>query len=150
MRILMIVATFVFATACAEAHDIYSGLKDHLGESSCCNETDCRPANYRVTAAGVEMLLDDEWVRMPNNVIQYRRLDGDSGETNGGHWCGVLGYELHPDHPSVPHLSPFYTRCVILPPLARYAGGTEPFGLQKRLGWACRLETPTVGLEASH
>src|SRR5262252_8971120 len=55
-------------------NDIYSGLMDHFGESSCCNETDCRPAHYRVTAAGVDMLLDDEWVRVPNNVIQYRRL----------------------------------------------------------------------------
>src|SRR5262249_2614817 len=38
------------------------------------------------------MLLDDEWVRVPNKVIQYRSLDGDTGETRGGHWCGV--YEL--------------------------------------------------------
>jgi hypothetical protein len=26
----------ILAAACEEGHDIYSGLKDHLGESSCC------------------------------------------------------------------------------------------------------------------
>ena len=118
MRTLVIFATLIFAAACAEAHDIYSELMDHLGESSCCNETDCRPANYRISAAGVEMFLDDEWVRVPNEIIQYRSLDGDTGETRGGHWCGVTnfrGYELLPDRPAI-HLSRFFTRCVILPP----------------------------------
>jgi hypothetical protein len=64
------------------------------------------------------MLLDDEWVRVPNNVIQYRTLHGDTGETRGGHWCGVTnfrGYELLPNHPAT-YLSRIFTRCVILPP----------------------------------
>jgi len=116
---LTMIAMLILTVTCTEGHDIYSELKDHLGESSCCNETDCRPAHYRVTAAGVDMLLDDEWVRVPNDIIQYRRLNGDTGETNGGHWCGVtnfLGYDLRPDHPAVTHSSRFYTRCVILPP----------------------------------
>jgi len=38
----------------AEGHDIYSGLMDRLGESSCCDDRDCRPAHYRITSAGVE------------------------------------------------------------------------------------------------
>src|SRR6516165_8087176 len=64
MRTMMtMIAMLVFTAACAEAHDIYSELMGRLGES-CCNETDCRPANYRVTAAGVEMLLDGEWVHL--------------------------------------------------------------------------------------
>ena len=100
MRTMMtMIAMLVFTAACAEAHDIYSELMGRLGES-CCNETDCRPANYRVTAAGVEMLLDDEWVRVPNEVIQYRTLHGDTGETHGGHWCGTMYHsfeKLHPD-----------------------------------------------------
>lgn len=54
----------------AEGHDIYSGLMDRLGESSCCDERDCRPAHYRVTSAGVEMLLDDEWVGSFKNETQ--------------------------------------------------------------------------------
>src|SRR5262245_16721791 len=71
MRTIMtIIAILILAAACAEGHDIYSGLMDHLGESSCCDDRDCRPAHYRITSAGVEMLLDDAWVRVPNKVIQ--------------------------------------------------------------------------------
>jgi len=117
--IVTMIVMLILAVTCTEGHDIYTGLKDHLGESTCCNENDCRPAHYRVTAAGVDMLLDDEWVRVPNEIIQYRHLDGDTGKTNGGHWCGVTSlqsYELHPDHPAIPQSSRFYTRCVILPP----------------------------------
>src|SRR4029450_6002717 len=73
MRTMMTtIAILILAVACAEGHDIYSGLKDHLGEASCCDERDCRPAHYRITPAGVEMLLDDEWVRVPDSVVQYR------------------------------------------------------------------------------
>ena len=61
----MMIAMLILSVPCAEGHDIYSGLMDRLGESSCCNEMDCRPAHYRVTSAGVEMLLDDEWVGVP-------------------------------------------------------------------------------------
>jgi hypothetical protein len=114
----MMIATFILAAACAEAHDIYSGLKDHRGRFSCCDEHDCRPADYRITTAGVEMFVDHEWVRLPNEIIQYRTLDGDTGETRGGHWCGITypGFEV--PHPDFPAMSPsqFYTRCVVLPP----------------------------------
>jgi hypothetical protein len=72
------------------------------------------------------MLLDDEWIHVPNDVIQYRSLDGDTGETGGGHWCGVTNwnqqdqapgfeYPPHPNHPAL-HPSRFSTRCAILPP----------------------------------
>jgi hypothetical protein len=126
MRTLMMLAMLILSVAGAEGHDIYSGLMDRLGESSCCDERDCRPAHYRINSAGVEMLLDDEWVRVPNDVIQYRSLDGDTGETRGGHWCGVTywkqqdqvsGFEYPPtlNHPGL-HPSGFSTRCVILPP----------------------------------
>jgi hypothetical protein len=101
----MMVATLIFAATGAKAHDIYSELQDRFG-ASCCNETDCRPANYRVTTSGIEMLLDDDWVRIPNEVIQYRTLHGDTGETRGGHWCG--GAKIV--EPGI------FTRCVILPP----------------------------------
>jgi hypothetical protein len=119
---MTMIAILILSAAYAEGHDIYSGLKDHLGESSFCDQRDCRPAHYRITSAGVEMLLDDEWVRVPNKVIQYRSLDGDTGETRGGHWCGVTNwngpgfeYPSHPHHPGL-HLSRFFTRCAILPP----------------------------------
>jgi hypothetical protein len=127
MRTMMtMLAILILAVACAEGHDIYSGLKDHLGAASCCDERDCRPAHYRITPAGVEMLLYDEWVRVPDSVVQYRSLDGDTGETGGGHWCGVTNwkqqdqvpafeYPPHSHHPGL-HLSRFSTRCAILPP----------------------------------
>jgi hypothetical protein len=118
MRTMTICVALVFAAACAEAHDIYTGLKDHRGKFDCCNETDCRPVHHRVTGAGVEMFIDNEWVRIPNEIIQYRTLHGDTGETHGGHWCGSMypGFEVtNPDYPEMPP-SRFYTRCAILPP----------------------------------
>jgi hypothetical protein len=115
---MTMIAIFVFTATCTEGHDIYTGLKDHRGKLDCCNETDCRAANYRVTAAGVEMFIDNEWVRVPNEIIQYRTLHGDTGETRGGHWCGNMypAFEMaHPDYPELPPTR-FYTRCAILPP----------------------------------
>jgi hypothetical protein len=92
----------------AEAHDIYSHLLDSWG-NSCCNDKDCRPAPYRVTPAGVQMLVDGEWVEVPGYTIQYRALGGDSGETGGGHWCGRVYQKV--DN-SVFHV----TQCAVLPP----------------------------------
>jgi len=111
------IAMLVLTGTYTQGHDIYSALKDNHGQS-CCNETDCRPANYRVTVAGVEMLLDGEWVHVPNEVIQFHTLHGETGETHGGHWCGNMyrSFEkLHPDYSPMSQ-SFFYTRCVILPP----------------------------------
>ena len=114
MQTLMLVIAILILAARAEGHDIYSGLMD--GETSCCNETDCHPANYRVTSAGVDMLVDGEWIRVPNNLIQYRSLEGDTGETRGGHWCGVTNWKERFDRPPPLNASRFFTRCVILPP----------------------------------
>jgi hypothetical protein len=86
-----------------EAHDIYMKLVDSAGES-CCSEHDCRPARYRMTAAGVEMLVGEEWIVVPNETIQYRTLEGDTGETAGGHWCGST------------RLRTILTFCAVLPP----------------------------------
>jgi hypothetical protein len=47
-----------------------------------------RPANYRKTGADLEMLVSGEWIVVPMDTIQYRTLEGDNGETAGGHWCG--------------------------------------------------------------
>ena len=123
---MTMIAILILPAACAEGHDIYSGLMDRLGESSCCDDRDCRPAHYRITSAGVEMLLDDEWVGVPNDVIRYRTLDGDTGETHGGHWCGVTYWKQQDQVPGVEypptlndpglHPSGFSTRCAILPP----------------------------------
>jgi hypothetical protein len=66
-----------------EAHDIYSPLKDRWG-NSCCNDQDCRPVPYRVTPAGVQMLVNGDWIAVPDHTIQYRALPGYTGETAGG------------------------------------------------------------------
>jgi hypothetical protein len=89
--------------AAISAHDIYTGLKTSSGRS-CCAGHDCRPAHYRLTPAGVQMLISGRWIVVPNDTIQYRALDGDTGETAGGHWCGLPG-----GHVTV-------TYCAILPP----------------------------------
>jgi hypothetical protein len=44
------------------------------------------------TAAGVEMLVDGRWIVVPDDTIQYRALDGDNGETAGGH--GVESWNM--------------------------------------------------------
>ena len=106
--VLSVFAFWLGPIALAEAHDIYSHLKDPWG-NSCCNDKDCRPAPYRVTPAGVQMLIDGEWVEVPGYTIQYRALSGDSGQTGGGHWCGRTYQKV--DN-SVFHV----TQCVVLPP----------------------------------
>jgi hypothetical protein len=45
---------------------------------------------------------------VPSEKIQYLAIPGDTGETGGGHWCG-LAYE-----PS--GSASYLTRCAILPP----------------------------------
>jgi hypothetical protein len=86
-----------------EAHDIYTVLKDRFG-GSCCSEHDCRPAHYRITPAGVQMRVSGEWIVVPGETIQYRTVEGDTGETAGGHWCGYKS------------VTESVTRCAILPP----------------------------------
>lgn len=94
----------------AESHDIYSPLKDRLG-NRCCDETDCRPTPYRMILTGVQMFVEGEWIAVPDYTIQYRALRGDTGETAGGHWCGRIqnGRGQGMD---------YATHCAVLPPNA--------------------------------
>ena len=73
-------------------------------DQSCCDNSDCRPAPYRTTSSGVEMLVGETWVWVPRAMVEHRSLEGDTGETNGGHWCGER-YE-----------GGFVTYCAFLPP----------------------------------
>jgi hypothetical protein len=93
-----------------DAHDIYSPLKDRWG-NSCCNDQDCRPADYRFTAAGVQMFVDGRWIDVPSGAIQYIALPGDTGETRGGQWCGGSVYERNLSTPD----DLYVTKCAILP-----------------------------------
>lgn len=70
-----------------DAHDIYTHLKDSTGRS-CCSGADCRPVPYRQTSSGVQMLIEGVWVPIPEAQIEQRSIEGDTGETGGGHWCG--------------------------------------------------------------
>jgi hypothetical protein len=91
------------------AHDIYSHLQAERG-ASCYDDQDCRPAFYRLTARGVQMYVDQQWINVPNERIQYRALPGDRGETGGGHWCGSV-YEPDLSNPE----GLYVTKCAILP-----------------------------------
>ncbi|MET0526738.1 MAG: hypothetical protein ABW003_00050 [Microvirga sp.] len=98
-----------------QAHDMYTPLMDPWGKS-CCDDHDCRPALYRKTKTGVQMLVDGRWIDVPDIAIQHRSLPGDAGETAGGHWCGMVREDYEQN------LGPFYTtRCAILPPEASEA-----------------------------
>ena len=54
------------------------------------------------------MLVDGQWIKVPRSTIQYRALLGDTGETRGGHWCGMA------QNPTIGVI--YLTRCAILPP----------------------------------
>jgi hypothetical protein len=114
---LPLIGLLALAPAPLQAHDIYSHLVDDMGRS-CCNDTDCRPAHYRVRATGVEMLVVGQWIAVPFIKTQYRALAGDTGETGGGHWCGTT-YE---------HWTGivYRTRCVVLPPQSAAVTGAVP------------------------
>jgi hypothetical protein len=105
LSVILLSTGFSFPT---KAHDIYSRLLGSWG-NSCCDDKDCRPAPFRVTPDGVQMLIDGEWIEVPGYTIQYRALYGDSGETGGGHWCGRSYQKV--DN-SVFHV----TQCAVLPP----------------------------------
>ena len=105
---LFAVLLFIGFEPPTEAHDIYSPLRDKVGRN-CCDDGDCRPAPYRVRPTGVQMFVEGEWIAVPNGAIQYRALPGDTGETDGGHWCGRSqnGQGQKMDHA---------TYCAVLPP----------------------------------
>ena len=105
----------------AQAHDLYADLKTKDGKQSCCNDRDCRPAKYKVTSSGVQMLVMGQWLRIPESVIQYRTLPNDV--TEGGHWCG---HGLSIGHP--------VTVCAFLPPRSTKAPEHSPPGVPANMG----------------
>src|SRR3954465_15899303 len=68
-RSTLILAAFIESLSLpAQAHDIYSHLKDASG-LSCCNAMDCRPALYRFTSGSLQMFVDSRWIEVPNERI---------------------------------------------------------------------------------
>jgi hypothetical protein len=66
------------------SHDIYSHLRDEKGES-CCDDQDCRPALYRLTARVVQMYVDQQWINVPNafNIALCRVIAAKQEEALG-------------------------------------------------------------------
>ena len=102
---LFAVALALAPLSTGDAHDIYTDLRNSSGKS-CCNEGDCRPAHYRKGRFGIEMFVQQRWITVPQSMVEYRMLDGDTGETNGGHWCGTHAH----------YEDALFTHCVFLPP----------------------------------
>ena len=98
------VVALVASPTLGNAHDIYTNLRKSNGQS-CCDGSDCVPAIYRNDRFGVEMFVQQRWIVVPQSAIEYRSLDGDTGETYGGHWCGT----------HAPYEDALFTHCAILP-----------------------------------
>lgn len=60
----------------------YSKLLRNDTKTSCCNMSDCRPTMSRMTGDRYEVLVDGEWVSVPQRVIQ--RVTAPDG---GAHVC---------------------------------------------------------------
>ena len=50
----------------------FQSLKQPGSGKSCCSISDCRVEPYRQTAIGYEVLLDGQWVPVPNDKILQR------------------------------------------------------------------------------
>lgn len=97
----------MFASPCL-AHDpaghaahhehFYRHLKQPGTGMSCCNNQDCRPVKYRITASGILMEVGGRWIAPPASLVMER------DDTEVGHWCGLN------EHTSSPH-----TFCAIVP-----------------------------------
>jgi hypothetical protein len=111
--LLLSLAFLAGAPAAVQAHDIYSGIVSNYG-TACCDNSDCRPAHYKVTPAGVQMQVNRKWISVPATAIQYRILSGDKGETAGGHWCGRRANDIEELNDASGN--GYFTFCAFLPP----------------------------------
>lgn len=95
------------------AHEIYADLKSKNG-TPCCSRAHCRPAHFMNTPQGVKMFVEGAWLLVADELVQHRALAGDTGETRGGHWCGLSDWSNDgPGHTPYPLR---VTYCAILPP----------------------------------
>ena len=75
----------------AQHHEqFYKHLKIPGTAMSCCNNMDCRPAKYRITATGVEMEIAGRWIETPQSRL-IEHVDAEQG-----HWCGTNEYAPTP------------------------------------------------------
>ena len=81
-------------------HSWYQAFRQPGTGMSCCNNSDCRPAQSRVTADGVQFLIAGKWITPePSKIIETETPGGDSS-----HWCGVNENDANPT-----------TYCAIIP-----------------------------------
>lgn len=73
----------------AQAHDIYSGLKDRRG-AICCGDTDCSVTTYRERGSAYEFLTrENEWIQISEDHITFMAVPGDppSDDSHHAHLC---------------------------------------------------------------
>src|SRR3712207_6617225 len=101
MRAITLGACLAFSIGSAQAHSIYTGLKDRAGVS-CCDNRDCRPVATCVLSDKHEgMVLDGDCVSIPwDKVLDTPAPDGGTHAC----WNNVL------QDGKLKHLS----RCVLL------------------------------------
>ena len=113
---LISIALVAMLPTVTHAHDIYSKLTNKSGKS-CCDNQHCRPAPYRIDRSGaVEMFVDQQWLAIPSDAVEYRSLDGDTGETNGAHWCGGEMGDFGMTHTYCAFLPPNFSALHQIPP----------------------------------
>lgn len=71
----------------AQAHDIYSGVRNHAG-TLCCGGEDCRAVSFRVVQGGYQLFDDTGWaVVLPQERVTPALVPGSPPEAEA-HWCG--------------------------------------------------------------
>lgn len=82
--------------------NFYNGLLRRDTKTSCCDMTDCRPTQSRANGDHYEVLVDGDWLRVPEIAIQrVRAPDGGAhvcapkqeGRNKGVIFCVVLPSE---------------------------------------------------------
>lgn len=94
---MLLASAFAFP---AVAHDpaghaahhghFYKHLKQPGTDISCCNDRDCRPVKYRITASGVLMEVGGKWIAPPAGKLMER------SDTDLAHWCGSYEFTSTP------------------------------------------------------
>jgi hypothetical protein len=74
----------------AHHEHFYKHLKQPGTDISCCNDKDCRPVKYRITAAGVLMEVGGKWISPPVSKVMER------SDTDLAHWCGSYEFTSTP------------------------------------------------------
>lgn len=79
----------------------FKSLKVPGSTASCCDVSDCRPTDYRMGQEGYEVPWNNEWLKIPNQLV----IKNKPNLVGRGVWCrGGEGEPLN---------SPPFTRCFV-------------------------------------